>query len=121
MNNHQIELQLVRKFIERQQVGSMSWPEEFHGFKDIMATAEKGSLALTKKNFFTPNVYEQCIQLKVGTGTDLCNLSFLDQGITQVVSQVKEVYMSDDEVEALTTMYSYLHKEDSIVYVSRFS
>ena len=121
VNNHQIELQLMRKFIERQQVGSMSWPEQFHGFKDIMATAEKGSLALTKKNCFTPNIYEECIQLKVGTGTDLCHLSFLDQGTIQVVSQIKEVYMSDDEVKALTTMYNFLHKKNSIVYVSRFS
>ena len=29
--------------------------------------------------------------------------------------------MSDDEVEALTTMYTFLHKEDSIVYVPKLS
>ena len=74
MNNHQIELQVMRKFIERQQMGSMSWPGEFHRCKD--------------KCFF--------------------------------FSQIKKVYIGDDEVKSLTTIYSYLHKEESIVYVSRF-
>ena len=32
-----------------------------------------------------------------------------------MLSPIKEVYMSDDEVEALTTMYTFLHKEDTIV------
>ena len=29
--------------------------------------------------------------------------------------------MGDDEVEALTTMYTFLHKEDTIVYVPKLS
>ena len=54
VNNHQIEVQVMREFIERQQLGSMSLPGEFHRCKDKLATAEKESLALTK-TCFTPN------------------------------------------------------------------
>ena len=38
-----------------------------------------------------------------------------------MLSPIKEVYMSDDEVEALTAMYTFLHKEDTIVYVPKLS
>lgn len=35
-------------------------------------------------------------------------------------SQIKKVYVGDDAVKSLTTIYSYLHKEESIAYFSRF-
>lgn len=121
VNNHQIEVQLMRKFIERQQLASMSWPGEFGGFKDMLATADKGSLAITKKNPLTPSEYRESIKLKADIGIDLTHLSFVDKHVIQVLSPIKEVYMSDDEVESLTTMYTFLHKEDSIVYVPKLS
>lgn len=121
VNNHQIEVQLMRKFIERQQVRGMSWPREFDGFKDMLASADKGSLAQTKKNPLTPTEYRESMKLKADTGTDLFHLSFVDKCSIQVLSPIKEVYMSDDEVEALTTMYTFLHKEDTIVYVPKLS
>ena len=94
----------MRKFIERQQVRGMSWPREFDGFKDMLASADKGSLAQTKKNPLTPTEYRESMKLKADTGTDLFHLSFVDKCSIQVLSPIKEVYMSDDEVEALTTM-----------------
>ena len=121
VNNHQIEVQLMRKFIERQQLGSMSWPREFETFEDMLVSADKGTLALTKKRRLTPAEYRQSIQLKVGTGQELHHLSFFDKHFIQVLSPVKEIYMSDGEVEALRTMYAFLHKEDSIVYVPKLS
>ena len=91
---YMFEVQLMRKFIERQQVRGMSWPREFDGFKDMLASADKGSLAQTKKNPLTPTEYRESMKLKAGTGTDLFHMPFV----------------SDDEVEALTTMYTFLHK-----------
>ena len=38
-----------------------------------------------------------------------------------MLSPIKVDYMSDEEVEALTTMYTFLHKEDTIVYVPKLS
>ena len=121
VNNHQIEVQMMRKFIERQQLGGISWPIEFDGFKDMLSSADKGSLALTKKNPLTLSEYRESIELKADTGMDLSHLSFVDKKAVQVLSPVKDVYMSDDEVESLTTMYTFLHKEDSIVYVPKLS
>ena len=95
VNNHQIEVQLMRKFIERQQVRGMSWPREFDGFKDMLASADKGSLAQTKKNPLTPTEYRESMKLKADTGTDLFHLSFVDKCSIQVLSPIKEVYMSD--------------------------
>ena len=112
---------MMRKLIERQQLGSISWPREFDGFKDMLSSTDKGSLALTKKNPLTPSEYRESIELKANTGIDLSHLSFVDKNAVQVLSPVKEVYMSDDEVESLTTMYTFLHKEDSIVYVPKLS
>lgn len=111
----------MRKFIERQQLSSISWPREFDGFTDMLATADKGSLALTKKNPLTPTEYRESMKLKTDSGTDLFHLSFVEKCTIQVLSPIKEVYMSDDEVEALTTMYTFLHKEDTIVYVPKLS
>ena len=119
VNNHQIEIQLMRKFIERQQLGSMSWPREFDGFKEMLSSADKGSLALTKKNPLTRSEYRESVELKAGTGKDLSHLSFVDKHVIHALGPVKEVYMSDDQVESLTTMYTFLHKEDSIVYVPK--
>ena len=121
VNNHQIKVQLMRKFIERQQLGSMSWPWEFETFEDMLVSADKGTLAWTKKPRLTPAEYRQSIQLKVGTGQELHHLSFFDKHFIQVLSPVKEIYMSDGGVEALRTMYAFLHKEDSIVYVPKLS
>ena len=121
VNNHQIEIQLMRKFIELQQHGSMTWPREFETFEDILVSADKGTLALTKKRQFTAGEYRQSIQLKVGTGQELHHLSFFDKHFIQVLFSVKEIYMSDGEGEALRTMYAFLHKEYSIVYVPKLS
>lgn len=71
VNNHQIEVQLMRKFLEQQQLKSISWPSEFDGFKDMLVSADKGSLALTKKKALTPAEYRHSIQLKANTGIDL--------------------------------------------------
>ncbi|XP_068678691.1 uncharacterized protein [Montipora foliosa] len=119
VNNHQIEVQLMRKFIERQQVRNMSWPIEFVGFKEMLVSVDSGSLAMTKKKAMTPDEYRKSIQLKASTGTDLFHLSFLDNHFIRVSSPVKEIYMSDNEVESLTKMYTFLHKEDCIVYVPK--
>ena len=119
VNNHQIEVQLMRKFIERQQVRNMSWPIEFVGFKEMLVSVDSGSLAMTKKKAMTLDEYRKSIQLKASTGTDLFHLSFLDNHFIQVSSPVKDIYMSDNEVESLTKMYTFLHKEDCIVYVPK--
>ena len=70
----------MRKFIERQQLSGMSWPREFDGFKDMLATADKGSLALTKKNPLTPTQYRESMKITTDSGTDLFHLSFVDKG-----------------------------------------
>ena len=121
VNNHQIEVQLMRKFLERHQLGSMSWPGEFSGFREMLSATDKGSLALTKKNNLSPGEYKESTMLKGYTGVNLFNLSFVDKHFVQVLPPFKEVYMADDEVDALTKMYSFLHKEDSIVYVPKFT
>lgn len=64
VNNHQIEVQLMRKFLERHQLGSMSWPEEFSGFREMLSATGKGSLALTKKNNLSPAEYKESARLK---------------------------------------------------------
>ena len=76
VNNHQIEVQLMRKFIERQQVRNMSWPIEFVGFKKMLVSVDSGSLAMTKKKAMTPDEYRKSIQLKASTGTDLLSFVF---------------------------------------------
>ena len=121
VNNHQIEVQLMRKFLERHQLGSMSWPGEFSGFREMLSATDKGSLALTKKNNLSPAEYKESAMLKSYTGVNLFNLSFVDKHFVQVLPPFKEVYMADDEVDALTKMYSFLHKEDNIVYVPKFT
>ena len=45
----------------------------------------------------------------------------MDKHFIQALPPYEEVYMADDEVDALTKMYSFLHKKDSIVYVSKFT
>ena len=55
------------------------------------------------------------------TGVNLFHLSFVDKHFIQALPPYKEVYMVDDEVDALTQMHSFLHKEDNIVYVPKFT
>ena len=45
----------------------------------------------------------------------------MDKHFTEALPPYKDVYMADDEVDLLTQMYSFLHKEDSIVYVPKFT
>ena len=99
----------------------MSWLREFDGFKDLLASTDKVSLAQTKKNPLAPTEYRESMKLKADTGINLFHLSFVDKYFIQVLSPIKEVYMSDDEVEALTAMYTFLHKEDTVVYVPKLS
>ena len=120
VNNHQIEVQLMRKFLERHQLGSISWPAEFNGFSNMLSETNKGSLALSKRNHLTPAEYQESIKLKSCTGSNLFHLSFVDKHFIQALPPYKEVYLADDEVAALAKMYSFLHKEDSIVYVPKF-
>lgn len=119
VNNHQIEVQLMRKFIERHQLGSMSLPGEFNEFREMLSATDKGSLALTKKNPLSPAEYKESLMLKGYTGLNLSHLSFVDKHFIQALPRYKDVYMADDEVDSLTKMYSFLHKEDSIVYVPK--
>lgn len=74
VNNHQKEVQLMRKFLERYQLGSMSWPEEFSGFREMLSATDKGSLALTKKNNLSPAEYKESARLKGYTGVNLFHL-----------------------------------------------
>ena len=99
----------------------MSWPGEFSGFREMLLATDKGSLAITKKNNLSPAEYKESARLKGFTGVNLFNLSFVDKHFIQALPPYKEVYMADDEVDALTQMYSFLHKEDSIVYVPKFT
>ena len=45
----------------------------------------------------------------------------MDKHFTEALPPYKNVYMADDEVDLLTQIYSFLHKEDSIVYVPKFT
>ena len=121
VNNRQIEVQLMRKFLERHQLGSISWPGDFSGFREMLLATDKGSLALTMKSNLSPAEYKECARLKGFTGVNLFHLSFVDKHFIQALPPYKEVYMADDEVDTLTQMYSFLHKEDSIVYVPKFT
>lgn len=118
VNNHQIEVQLMRKFLEQHQLGSLSWPGEFSGFKEMLSATDKGSLA--RRLIFLQLNIKRVLGLKatlelifsiyhLWTNT-LFRLSLLTKRFTWLM-----------EVDALTKMYSFLHKEDSIVYVPKFT
>ena len=111
----------MRTFLERHQLGTMSWPGEFSEFTEMLLPTDKGSLALTKKTNLTPAQYEKSVRLKGFTGDNLFHLPFVDKHFFQALPPYQEVYLADDEVDALTQMYSFLHKEDSIVYVPKFT
>ena len=54
----------MRKFFERHQLGSISWPGDFSGFREMLLATDKGSLALTKKSNLSPAEYKECARLK---------------------------------------------------------
>lgn len=116
VNNHQIEVQLIRKCLERHQLGSMTWPGEFKGFSVMLSATDKGSLALIKKNPLSPAEYRESLILKGYTGLNLYHLSYVNKHFIQAFNPYKDVYLADHEVDSLTQLYRFLHKEDSIVY-----
>lgn len=120
VNNHQIEVQLMWKFLERHLLGSIFWPGEFNGFEDMLPATSKGSLGLAKEKRVSSANYRESLILKGYTGPNLFHLSFVDKHFTEALPPYENVYMADDEVDLLTEIYSFLNKEDSIVYVPKF-
>lgn len=109
------------KFLERHLLGSIFWPGEFNGFEDMLPATSKGSLGLAKEKRVSSANYRESLILKGYTGPNLFHLSFVDKHFTEGLPPYKNVYMADDEVDLLTQIYSFLHKEDSIVYVPKFT
>ena len=83
----------------------------------MLPATSKGSLGLAKEKRVSSANFRESLILKGYTGPNLFHLSFVDKHFTEALPPYKNVYMADDEVDLLTQIYSFLHKEDSIVYV----
>lgn len=75
VNNHQLEIQVMRRFLENQQVQVIDWPNEIVSFKKILQPGSvKGSIATVARVSGTE--FRQAVQQIHGTGTNLRHLNF---------------------------------------------
>ena len=121
VNNHQIEVQLMRRFLESQHIQSIIWPREYSSFQKILQAPRfnlKGSVANARR--ISGPTFREAIKLMDTTGTNLRNIHFSDCTFSLPVGCIKARYLHDEDVEDASSMYSSLYHPNDIVLVSQY-
>ncbi|XP_077867666.1 uncharacterized protein LOC144356999 [Saccoglossus kowalevskii] len=101
-NKHSITVQLMRRFLQDQQVSDMHFPTEFSDMQCIDLDSSRGTLSEMRKVEPDHSVYLTC------TSTDIDVSNITDSNVTALPPESKFTFDKDDTL-ALNEMYAKLY------------
>lgn len=119
-NKLDIEVQLMRRFIENQQLKLSEWPQELLsiGHELHLKGSQKGSVAPALR--LLKNEYHNVIQQFNATG-NLRKICFLNSsGYCKQIGRVKGKYLYEKELNDLHAMYQHIYPPHSIKTVLQY-
>jgi hypothetical protein len=120
VNNHNIEVQLMRRFLENQQIRSFHWPDEIAPLKTVLqpSSSLKGSLAAVAR--VTGDEHRQALRQINSRGDNLKEQDYTSGKFYLPLGTIKAKYLCDEELSDIRSMYEKLHEPGEIESVHQY-